>query len=36
MTVFAILFEVPLIENQEKIHRAAGLEGGGVDGTTKV
>ena len=28
--VFAILFEVPLAEAQEEIHRSAGWEGGGV------
>ena len=30
--MFAILFEVLLIENQEEIHHFAGWEGGGVKG----
>ena len=30
--MFAILFEVLLIENQEKIHHFAGQEGGGFKG----
>ena len=34
--MFAILFEVLLIENQEEIHHFAGWEGGGSRGTKIV